>query len=111
MQSNQMSMTKFTSVIVILALATGTLAEERQWVEGFDKVEFHHDANGSAAMRDFRGPARGYMTAGWWAPGQMKENYISWKTAEVPAKEETTFVFIAASSVLPPEFSRGPSAK
>jgi len=55
--------------------------------------------------------ARGYMTAGWWAKGQMKNNFLSWRTAPVPAKRPTTFVFIAASSPVPPEFSRGPRVK
>jgi sialidase-1 len=87
------------------------LGESPRWVEGFDQVEFHHNANRSAASRDFRGMAPGYMTAGWWAPGQMKDNSVSWKTAVVPAKQATTFVFIASSSVLPSEFSRGPSAR
>ena len=59
----------------------------------------------------FRGAARGYMTAGWWIPGEMKKNYVSWKSAKVPAKQETTFVFVGATSVLPSEFTRGPSAK
>src|SRR4051794_33052892 len=72
----------------------------RQWVEGFADVEFHHNANGSAPTRDFRGNSRGYMTAGWWIPGEMKMNYVSWKTAKVPAKKETTFVFVGATSVL-----------
>ncbi len=51
------------------------------------------------------------MTAGWWAPGEIKKNYVSWKTAPVPRKKETTFVFIGATAVLPSEFSRGPTAK
>ncbi|MGB7158812.1 MAG: sialidase family protein [Tepidisphaeraceae bacterium] len=102
--------------VMILVLATTSLAaadaKERQWVEGFDKVEFHHNAGGGGGgTRDFRGMARGYMTAGWWAPGQLKDNYVSWKTVEVPEKEQTTFAFIASTSVLPSELSRGPSAK
>ena len=86
-------------------------AADEQWIEGFDTVEFHHNANGATPTRDFRGQARGYMTAGWWAPGQMKKNYVSWMTASVAAKKETTFVFVGATSVLRSEFSRGPSAK
>jgi sialidase-1 len=104
----------FTPLIAIAAaigLAESASAANRQWVEGFAEVEFHHDANGSTPTRDFRGSSRGYMTAGWWAPGEMKKNYVAWKTAPVPAKKETTFVFIAATSVLPSEFSRGPTAK
>src|SRR5262245_9274465 len=77
---------------VTIFLAAGASGASRQWVEGFAKVEFHHDANGSTPTRDFRGLARGYMTAGWWIPGEMKKNYVSWKTAPVPEKKETTFV-------------------
>src|SRR4051812_42896283 len=104
-------MTCLFGAAAILAAAATTFGMAPQSVEGFDRVEFHHNANGTYPLRDFRGRARGYMTAGWWAPGQVKENYVSWKTAVVPAKEETTFVFIAATSVLPSEFTRGPSAK
>ena len=69
-----------------LLLTAVAFAQDRQWVEGFDKVEFHHDAARNPNSRDFRGMARGYMTAGWWAPGQMKKNLVSWKTAVVPAR-------------------------
>jgi sialidase-1 len=110
-------MMKFVSTLVILSLAATTFAKdakdakERQWVEGFDEVEFHHDANRGAAARDFRGMSVGYMTAGWWAPGQVKKNLLSWRTAAVPEKADTTFAFVAATSVLPSEITRGPSAK
>jgi sialidase-1 len=100
-----------SAAFAIFGFAPPARAEDKQWVEGFDSVEFHHGANGKAPTRDFRGNARGFMTAGWWAPGQMKKNYVSWKTAPIPSKEKTTFVFIGATSVLPSEFSRGPSAK
>jgi hypothetical protein len=103
------------SFIFVGALILGSGAhaanDNRQWAEGFSDVDFHHGANGSAPTRDFRGNARGYMTAGWWIPGQAKKNYVSWNTAKVPAKKETTFVFVGATSVLPSEISRGPSAK
>jgi sialidase-1 len=95
----------------VLASTGEALCADRQWVEGFSEVEFHHDANGRAPTRDFRGMAPGYMTAGWWIPGELKKNYLSWKTAPVPAKKQTTFVFVGATSVLPSEFSRGPTAK
>lgn len=88
-----------------------SFAQERQKAEGFDTVEFHYNANRMAASRDFRGMAPGYMTAGWWAAGQMKKNILSWKTAAVPEKKTTTFSFIGASSILPSEFSRGPQVK
>jgi sialidase-1 len=101
----------FIKISVFLILATGAIGANTQWVEGFDKVEFHHNANRNAMSRDFRGMSRGYMTAGWWAPGQMKKNIVSWRTAPVPAKDATTFTFIGADSILPSELSRGPSAK
>jgi hypothetical protein len=100
----------YWAIAVIFSAAT-VFAQDRHQVEGFGRVEFHHDANGATPTRDFRGDARGYMTAGWWSPAQMKDNYVSWKTAAAPEKRQTTFVFIGASSVLPAQFSRGPSAK
>lgn len=51
------------------------------------------------------------MTAGWWAPGQVKNNSVPWKRAIVTEARPTTFSFVAATSVLPPELSGGPSAK
>lgn len=80
-------------------------------VEGFASVVFHHAANRNIACRDFRGMASGYMTAGWWAPGQMAKNLVSWETAQAPAKQKTTFVFVGATSVVPSEFARGPAVK
>jgi sialidase-1 len=94
-----------------LVLTAIAFAQDRQWVEGFDKIEFHHDAARNPNSRDFRGMARGYMTAGWWAPGQMKKNLVSWKTAVVPARQATTFAFVGATSVLPSEISTGPTAE
>ncbi len=97
----------------ILGVFSPTLLAQdgAQSVEGFAKVEFHHNANRSAACLDFRGMSVGYMTAGWWAPGQMTKNLVSWQTAPVPAAKSTTFSFIGASAVLPSEFTRGPKAK
>lgn len=86
-------------------------AQNKQWVEGYDTVVFHYNVNRNAASRDFRGMARGLMTAGWWAQGQMKNNILSWKTAPVPQKGPTTFAFIGATSVLPSEILRGPQVK
>src|SRR4051812_13851089 len=100
----------FVVPVTMLLLMAAPASGETQQVEGFDKVEFHHNANGAAPTRDFRGAARGYMTAGWWIPGQMKENFVSWNTAAVPEKRATTFSFIGATCVLPPQFARGPSA-
>jgi hypothetical protein len=118
-------MIRFAFAIAVLALATKTFAaaaddddadnnaddaEKSQEVEGVDKVEFHHNAGGGGPrVRDFRGTARGFMTAGWWAPGQMKDNHVSWKTPPVPEKKRTTFHFISSTSVLPDEMSRGRS--
>ncbi|MFN0168314.1 MAG: sialidase family protein [Bryobacteraceae bacterium] len=96
----------------LLALTVAAFGQDRQWVEGFDEVDFHYNAHReNRATRDFRGMARGYMTAGWWAAGQMKDNHLSWKTAVVPAAKDTTFAFIAANSPLPSEFARGPEIK
>lgn len=88
-----------------------SLGQSRQWVEGFDTVAFHYDANRSARVWDFRGLSRGFMTAGWWAPEQMKKNILSWKTAVVPEKRPTTFAFIGACSALPSEINLGPSVR
>jgi len=93
-----------TSLFVTLT----TWCQNPQQVEGFDSVVFHYDANRSRAARDFRGSAIGYMTAGWWAAPQMKKNILSWRTAVVPESKPTTFAFIGASAVLPPEITVGP---
>jgi hypothetical protein len=96
-------------ILVFIFSAAAIFAQERQSVEGFDKVEFYHSGSGKT-VRDFRGVGRGYVTAAWWTT-QIKTNYVSWKTAVVPEKRPTKFSFIAASSVLPSEFSRGPQAR
>ena len=101
-----------TRWLAFLLLGSAALAQpDTERVEGFASVEFHHNANRGAASRDFRGTTRGYMTAGWWAPGQMTKNIVSWRTAPVPARKRTTFAFVGASAVLPSEFTRGPEAK
>jgi hypothetical protein len=102
-----MNLSKFAAFLTFTTLGFGQAA---QWVEGFDQVEFHHESGMNPVTRDFRGMSRGYMTAAWWAPGQMAKNFVSWKTAVVPVKQATTFSFVGATSVLPSEFSRGPSA-
>lgn len=101
---------------LVFAFVAGLLvfparAQPTQWVEGFDEIVFHHNANRTPTSRDFRGVARGYLTAGWWAPGQLRKNHVSWRTAIVPAPQPTTFSFIGATVVLPSEFARGPSAR
>jgi sialidase-1 len=87
------------------------LAQEKQLVEGFNKADFHYNVNRSAPSRDFRGTTVGYLTAGWWAPAQMKKNILSWETAAVPEKKATTFEFIGSTCVLPADFAIGPKAK
>ena len=86
-------------------------AQERQHVEGFASVVFSHGSGNIRQSRDFRGHTRGYPTAGWWADGQMENNIVVWKTAVCPQKKPATFVFVAASSGTPSEFSRGPKAR
>ena len=98
-------------LLVVILNHSCLFAQAKQWVEGYDTVQFHYNVNRNAASRDFRGSARGLMTAGWWAAAQMKDNRLAWKTAPVPAKQATTFAFIGATSVLPSEILRGPSAK
>ncbi len=99
-----------TFLVFLLSAAT-LFGQSKQWVEGFDSVEFHYNANRSRPALDFRGQARGYMTAGWWSPEQMKKNILSWETAVVPAREPTTFAFIGSYSVLPAEITEGPSVR
>src|SRR5690242_1679749 len=98
-------------LFVLLMYTCLVNAQQMQWVEGYDTVVFHHNVNRNAASRDFRGPSRGLMTAGWWAAGQMQDNTVSWKTSPVPEKKATTFAFIGASCVLPSEILIGPSAR
>jgi hypothetical protein len=91
-----------------MALAAGPA----QRVEGWAETVFSPSAGGrAAAPYDYRGPAAGSMTAAWWAPGQAARNYVIWKTAPCPAKQDTEVAFIASSAVTPPEFSRGPQAR
>jgi sialidase-1 len=106
-----MKRNRICKVILALLSSLPVIAQDRQYVEGFDTVVFHYNANRMAASRDYRGTTRGFMTAGWWAKGQMKKNFLSWKTALVPAAKPTTFSFIAASSVLPSSITRGPLVK
>jgi hypothetical protein len=99
------------TAFIVFGMCAAAFAQEKQAVEGFDKVEFHYDANRSRPQTDFKGNAKGYMTAGWWSKDQLKENKLSWKTAAVPEKKPTTFSFIASSSVLPAEISLGPKVR
>lgn len=103
---------KLAGLLMLWTISYSGQAQSTQQVEGFDKIVFHYNANSIRPSRDFRGTTPGYMTAGWWMPGQMKgENKLVWQTDDVPAKKATTFSFIGASAVLPPELSRGPEVK
>ena len=89
-------------------------AGDAQHVEGFARVLFAHNDHASATVqnaRDFRGTSRAYMTGAWWAPGQVKDNRLEWETAAPPAKKDTVFTFVGASSPLPPAIARGPEVK
>ncbi|WP_437206918.1 sialidase family protein [Planctomicrobium sp. SH664] len=103
----------WSAALLCMAFCLSAIAEGAppQRVEGFDQIEFHYDASNGRATRDYRGMAKGFTTAAWWAPGQWKQNEVIWKSAIVPEKEAATFVFVAASSPLPPELARGPEAK
>ena len=100
---------------LMLSLAASILwGQNVQRVEGFGRIVFAHNNHDSATIisaRDYRGIARGYMTAGWWAPGQMKDNRLEWETAPVPERKTTIFSFVGASSPLPAEIARGPELK
>lgn len=100
-----------TTLALVFLFAAAASGQTTQWVEGFDRIDVHHNPNGAISSRDFRGTSRGYLTVPWWSHGDPKENSVSWKTAVVPEKRATTFAFIAATSVLPSEFSRGPQAR
>jgi sialidase-1 len=104
---------RYVSIVFSFMLSAFSVMaqEKKQAVEGFSKVEFHYDANRSRPQLDFRGNTKGYMTAGWWAKGQLQKNILSWKTGIVPEKVATTFSFIGASSVLPSEITVGPKVK
>lgn len=94
-----------------LILSSQSISQNAQKVEGFDQIVFHYDANRSRPQIDFRGSSRGYMTAGWWSKQQLENNILSWETAIVSEKKQTTFSFIGSSSVLPPEITIGPAVE
>lgn len=99
--------------IFVLVLGSSLLsaADGTQRVEGFASIVNSPSANSrpNAVPIDFRGPAPGFMTHPWWTTGPT--GMLTWKSAPVPSKENTVLVFIAASSVIPAEFSRGPKAQ
>ncbi|MDQ2947688.1 MAG: glycoside hydrolase [Acidobacteriota bacterium] len=103
-------MMRLIGPLVGFSLAAVLFADEVQKVEGFAAVVFAHNVDHLSQPLDYRGPAIGYATAGWWAPGQMKDNRLVWRTASCPRSAPTIFSFIGASSITPPEFSRGPQA-
>lgn len=85
-----------------------------QKVEGFSKIVFAHNNHEAATVinaRDFRGVSRAYMSAGWWAPGQVRDNRLEWETAAPASKQDSSFTFIGSSSPLPPGIARGPQVK
>ena len=96
--------------LLCLAFLTPVFGQNTQWIEGFSQVKSHLRGRIQTG-RDFRGSAPGYFTAAWWSPEQLKNNSLSWETGIVPANQQTTFAFIAATSLLPSEYSRGPEAK
>ncbi|GAA4749659.1 sialidase family protein [Flavisolibacter ginsenosidimutans] len=96
---------------LFIASSLFAAAQELQKVEGYDTVLFHYNGNRSLSTIDYLGNTRGYMTAAWWAKGQMQKNILSWRTAVVPEKKPTTFSFVGASAPLPAEFSVGPKVK
>lgn len=106
-----MSRSDFFVFFLLIFITPAIFSQEKQYVEGFDAVIFHYNANRTSATRDFRGISHGYMTAGWWAQEQMKNNVLSWKTAVVPEKKYTVFSFIGSSAVLPVEMVVGPEVR
>ena len=98
----------FVLTVSILLSAFVVTGQEVQRVEGFRSIVFAHNRDRLQKPMDYRGPATGYATAGWWAPGQMKDNRLVWETAVCPRQAPTVFTFVGATSVTPAEFARGP---
>lgn len=106
-------MKRIIPALFFLAAIVASAADPPR-VEGFQRVIFAHNHHDSATIintRDFRGVSRGFMTAAWWAPGQMKDNRLEWETAAAPEKKDTVFSFTGASAPLPPNIARGPELK
>ena len=101
----------FSKIAVLCTLAASAFGANTQWVEGFDKVEFHHNANRNANEPRFSWNGPRLYDCRLVGSRADQEELVSWKTAVVPAEEPTTFAFVGASCILPSEFSRGPSAK
>src|SRR5262249_7428584 len=101
----------FLEVVVVFLLLANTGSQlggqndSPQQVEGFDSIVFAHNQQGNGTPFrggvDFRGQHPGSWTAAWWAPGQMSNNTLVWKTAVCPEKKQTLFSFIGASSSFP----------
>ncbi|HMF72497.1 MAG TPA: sialidase family protein, partial [Flavitalea sp.] len=98
-------------LFLFFVAALSSSAQDRQWVEGYDSVLFHYNANRSGAVRDFRGTVSGYMTGAWWSDSQRNNSILKWRTAAVPEKKATSFAFIGSSSTLPSEITKGPLIK
>ncbi len=99
------------AMLMLLSGARPVHTESIQEVEGFQEIVFSHPHDFLTSSVDFRGPSKGYMTAEWWSPGQMKNNIVIWRTAVAPRKARTIFRFIAASATTPPDISKGPQAR
>ena len=98
------------SVFLIFIAAQTLIGQEVQKVEGFSSIVFAHNLDHLLKPLDYRGPSTGYATPAWWAPGQLKDNRLIWRTAVCPKSAPTVFSFVGSSSITPPEFSRGPQA-
>ena len=102
-----------TRLIVLATLVAGVArAQTTQRVEGFDKVEFHHNANGAAPTRDFRG-TRPRLHDGRLVGARADEEELRLLEDRAGAGESSRprSPSSAPPRVLPSEFSRGPSAK
>jgi hypothetical protein len=100
-----------SAVLAAIVYLRGADSAAAQKVEGFGEIVFVHPHDFARSSVDFRGESPGFMTAEWWAPGQMQHNIVVWKTAVCPRKAATVFSFIASTAATPPDISRGPVAK
>ena len=89
-----------------VSLRGGVSSAESQRVEGFAAVEFHHNANGAAPTRDFRGAARGYMTAGWWIPGSARRGAADGPGTVIDALESSQVWTIERETLTTPALDR-----
>ena len=96
-----------------IALAALLSAEDVQKVVGFASIVFAHNSDHLLPSSDYRGPAIGYATAGWWAPGQMKDNRLVWRTAPCPKSAPPRASTPSAHKAAPPKRAppRRPSSR